>query len=148
MAKDKSVPLKYRNIGPEAHLTFASIRKLALLQLSEFVERNGPNLETQQAHKNKVRGIYGKIMANGKPLEGVTVMVPGSGIAKVSNAEGKYYIQVPTNIDSLKFIYQGKQLVKELDPTLRNHDLYLKIDRLTYPQIHTPESSDEIIASN
>jgi len=83
---------------------------------------------TRQTHKGKVRGIYGKIMANGKPLKGVTVMVPGSRIVKESNSEGKYYIQVPANIDSLKFIYQGKQLVKELDPISRNRDLHLKIE--------------------
>lgn len=93
---------------------------------SSSSNHSGANLETQQVQKNKLRGIYGKIMANGKPLKGVTIMVPGSRIAKVSNSEGKYYIQVPTNIDSLKFIYRGKQLVKELDSTSRERDLYLK----------------------
>jgi hypothetical protein len=93
----------------------------------------GSNPGTQQVVKNngkkKLRGIYGKITANGKPLQGVTIRVLGSRIAKVSNSKGKYYIQVPSNVDSLKFIYQGKQLVKELDTTSREQELYLNIEQ-------------------
>ena len=76
----------------------------------------------------KQRGIYGKIMANGQPLKGVTIMVPGSPVARVSNAKGNYYIKVPDHINALKFIYQGKELVKELDPISRKQDLNLKIE--------------------
>ena len=98
-------------------------------------------IETEQAQPRiKLRGIYGKITGNGQPLPGVTVMVPGSNTAKVSDPGGKYYIQVPRNTSSLLFIYQGRQLVKPLDPDSRRLDIYLKTEEMSYPEPTASES--------
>ena len=74
-------------------------------QFDKYIEEEQP---VQQVVR--LRGIYGLITGDGKPLPGVTVMVPGSKRAKISDTGGKYYIQVPRNARSLVFIYQGKQL--------------------------------------
>ncbi len=83
--------------------------------------------------QTRLRGIYGKITNDGQPVSGVTVMVPGSKKARVSDATGKYYIQVPVYAQSLIFIHQGKQLVKPLSSQSRRLDLKLNSEELNYP---------------
>jgi len=82
----------------------------------------------------KMRGIYGKITGNGQPLPGVTIMVPGSSKARISDGAGKYYIQIPQKTRSLIFIYQGRQLVKQLEPRSRRLDIHLKTEDMVYPE--------------
>lgn len=97
-------------------------------------------IETEQGTPIvKLRGIYGKITGDGQPLPGVTIMVPGSRTARVSDAGGKYYIQVPRNTSSLVFIYQGRQLVKPLQPGSRRLDIHLKTENMTYPERKAPD---------
>ena len=62
--------------------------------------------------------IYGKITlsSSGEQLGGVNIMVPGSNVAKVSNPNGGYTIEVPENTRELVFIYRGKKLVQRIDP--------------------------------
>ena len=97
----------------------------------------------------RLRGIYGRITWGGKPLPGVTVRVPGSNKAKISDPAGKYYIQVPRNARSLIFIYQGKQLVKQLDPNDRRLDIHLKASDLAYPEPRatSPDASTSTLES-
>jgi len=95
----------------------------------------------------KLRGIYGKITGDGQPLPGVTIMVPGSKKARISDAGGKYYIQVPRNTRSLVFIYQGRQLVKRLDPQSRRLDIHLKTKSMAYPDRKEPASNTANIES-
>ena len=83
--------------------------------------------------QNRLRGIYGKITNDGQPVSGVTVMTPGSNTARISDHNGKYYIQVSTRTKSLIFIYQGKQVVKSIDPNSRRLDLQLNIEEMSYP---------------
>ena len=100
-------------------------------------------IETEQSQPHlRLWGIYGKITGNGQPLAGVTVMVPGSSTARVSDQGGKYYIQVPRNTRELVFIYQGRQLVKELDPDSRRLDIHLKMNEMTYPEPESSKSGD------
>ena len=106
-------------------------------QFDEYIEKE------QTQNRVKLRGIYGKITANGKPLPGVTVIVPGSRSGRVSDAGGKYYIQVPRGANSLLFIYQGKQLRKPLDDDKRRLDINLKLESLPFP-----ESADSETPSN
>ena len=96
-------------------------------QFDTYIEKE------QSQPRIKLRGIYGKITGNGEPLPGVTVKVPGSSSARVSDTGGKYYIQVPRNTRRLVFIYQGRQLVKDLDPSDRRLDIHLKTDELAFP---------------
>ena len=103
-------------------------------QFDEYIEKE------QGQPRIKLRGIYGKITADGQPLAGVTVRVPGSRTGRVSDEGGKYYIQVPRSATSLLFIYRGRQLVKDLDPNSRRLDIYLKSESLSYPEPQNPES--------
>jgi len=108
-------------------------------QFDEYIEKE------QTQTRVKLKGIYGKITADGKPLPGVTVLVPGSRSGRVSDTGGKYYIQVPRNANALLFIYQGKQLLKDLDPDKRRLDLNLKSESLDYPEtndVETPANID------
>lgn len=91
----------------------------------------------------RLRGIYGKITGNGQPLPGVTIMVPGSNKARLSDAGGKYYIQVPRNTKSLIFIYQGKHLIKQLDPQSRRLDIRLKTGNMDYTDRKTTNIESE-----
>jgi len=107
-------------------------------------------IEKEQALPSvRLRGIYGKITGNGQPLPGVTIMVSGSNKARVSDAGGKYYIQVPRNTRSLVFIYQGRQLVKRLEPQSRRLDIHLMIENMDYPDRKTtnPDSSTTNVES-
>ena len=97
-------------------------------QFDEYIEKK------QSEPRVRLWGIYGKITAGGQPLPGVTVQVPGSRSGRVTDEDGKYYIQVPRNTKSLLFIYRGKQLVKDLDPTSRRLDIHLKSESLSYPE--------------
>lgn len=110
-------------------------------------KQSNSNIEPEQEDPGRVTGIYGKITANGQALQGVTVMVPGGNTAKISDSDGKYYIQVPRGTGSLVYIYRGKQLVKELDPESRKRDINLKIDSMEYPEIEAAETGYENIAS-
>lgn len=108
-------------------------------QFDEYIEKE----QTQK--RVKLRGVYGKITADGKPLPGVTVMVPGSRSGRVSDTGGKYYIQVPRGANSLLFIYQGKQLRKPLNADERRLDINLKLQSLPYPDStnsETPSNSE------
>ncbi len=87
----------------------------------------------QNQPQPQVRGIYGKITQDGQPVPGVTVMTPGSSKARITDATGKYYIQVPSYAKSLIFIYQGKQLVKGISSSSRRLDLQLNGEDMTYP---------------
>lgn len=93
-------------------------------QFDQYIEKE------QREPQVRLRGIYGEITADGTPLPGVTVKVPGYGSERVTDADGKYYIQVPRDTKSLLFIYRGKQLTKELDPNLRRLDIRLKSESL------------------
>lgn len=76
------------------------------------------------------RRIYGKITLSGtgQQLGGVNIMVPGSTVAKVSNPNGGYTIEIPESTRELVFIYRGKKLSQPLrqDNSLLNVELNLK----------------------
>lgn len=96
----------------------------------------------QTQTRPQVKGIYGKITQDGQPVAGVTVMTPGSSRARLTDASGKYYIQVPSQARSLIFIHQGKQLIKSIDANSRRLDLQLNSENMTYPQ--RPEPTLEV----
>ena len=106
-------------------------------QFDQYIEKE------QVQPRIRLRGIYGKITADGQPLPGVTVKVPGSNSSRVSDNGGKYYIQVPRNTESLVFIYHGKQLIKTLDPDSRRLDIHLKSESLSYPEAQEGQDNVE-----
>lgn len=75
------------------------------------------------------RRIYGKITLSttGEQLGGVNIMVPGSNVAKISNPNGGYTIEIPERTRELVFIYRGKKLTQRLssDNSLLNVTLNL-----------------------
>lgn len=128
----------------EAIDTLSQINEEPVIADSTSTKHFDHYIEQEQKNPSvKLRGIYGKITGNGQPLPGVTIMVPGSSKARVSDPGGKYYIQVPRHTRSLLFIYQGRQLVKPLDPKSRRLDIHLKTEIMTYPD-RTNVSSDSI----
>lgn len=120
----------------------ASTSKTALARESPSYGSKGKSLQGQ------FYDIQGVITANDEPLQGVTIMVPHSKTAQVSNQEGRYYIAVPENTDSLLFIYQGKHLAKSFDPRVERLNINLFIDSMRYPVTERPENSTELIADN
>jgi hypothetical protein len=106
-------------------------------QFDQYIEKE------QVQPRIRLRGIYGKITADGQPLPGVTVKVPGSNSSRVSDDGGKYYIQVPRNTKSLVFIHHGKQLIKNLDPNSRRLDIHLKSESLSYPEAQEGQDNVE-----
>jgi hypothetical protein len=106
-------------------------------QFDQYIEKE------QREPQVRLRGIYGEITADGTPLPGVTVKVPGSGPGRVTDEDGKYYIQVPRDTKSLLFIYRGKQLTKELDPDRRRLDIRLRSESLDDTQSGETENNVE-----
>jgi len=83
---------------------------------------------------NRARRIYGKITlsTSGEQLEGVNIMVPGSNVAKISNATGGYTIQVPKNTKELVFIYRGKKLVQRISSENNLVNVRLNLETMQY----------------
>ena len=104
-----------------------------------------PVLKSHLINSNEIHGL---ITANDQPLQGVTVMLPDSKTARVSNAEGRYFIQVPDSATVLAFIYQGKQLVKELDAIPGRLDINLTPENMEYTEIESSLAKEELITSN
>ena len=100
-----------------------------------------------KSYPKKFNQIHGLITADDQPLQGVTVMFPDSKTARVSNAQGKYFIQVPDSTTTLVFIYQGKQLAKELDAITGRLDVNLATEDMEYAEIES-FADEEFIANN
>ena len=130
------------------------------VRLSEQLETNvansllksiEPHYETvavtkvQPVRSNEIHGI---ITSNDEPLQGVTIMVPDSKTARVSNVDGTYMIQVPDSAERLVFIYKGKHLSKELHTMQGRLDINLTTENMRYPEVGGPLTGEELIADN
>lgn len=80
------------------------------------------------------RRIYGKITLSdsGEQLGGVNIMVPGSTVAKVSNPNGGYTIEIPERTRELVFIYRGKKLTQRLSPENSLLNVALNLETMQY----------------
>lgn len=80
------------------------------------------------------RRIYGKITLDksGEQLGGVNIMVPGTPVAKISNPNGGYTIEVPANTRELVFIYRGKKLVKRINSENSLMNVVLNLESMQY----------------
>ena len=108
-----------------------------MVQVPIEADQTQPSHGSNQGEEDQLtpRGIYGTITSNGDPLKGVTVMVPGGKTARVSDEQGKYYLQIPDSTNSLVLIYQGKQLIEIIDPHTRQQDIQLQLESMSYPGI-------------
>ena len=88
---------------------------------TELVEISEPVVEPEEtpvAPAGPTIRVYGKITlaTTGEQLGGVNIMVPGSTVAKISNPNGGYTIEVPESTREIAFIYRGKKLVQRISP--------------------------------
>lgn len=58
-----------------------------------------------QQQKKPVNGVV--VGTDGKPLPGVTVLVPGTTTGTVTNAEGEFRLEIPVNAETLQFSFVG-----------------------------------------
>ena len=63
---------------------------------------------------------------------GVNIMVPGTTVAKNSNATGGYTLEVPENTRELVFIYRGKKLVQRVNPGNSLVNVTLNLEKMQY----------------
>ncbi len=89
---------------------------------------------TEATPAGPTRRVYGKITlsTSGEQLGGVNIMVPGSTVAKVSNPNGGYTIEVPESTRSLVFIYRGKKLVQPINPNNSLVNVSLNLATMQY----------------
>ena len=90
--------------------------------------------ETVEVPAGPTRRVYGKITlaTSGEQLGGVNIMVPGSTVAKISNPNGGYTIEVPMNTRELIFIYRGKKLIKPINSGNTLINVALDLESMQY----------------
>jgi hypothetical protein len=90
--------------------------------------------EVVEAPVGPTRRVYGKITlaTSGEQLGGVNIMVPGSTVAKISNPNGGYTIEVPMNARELIFIYRGKKLIKPINSGNTLINVVLDLESMQY----------------
>lgn len=111
-----------------------AIEEIPVETVEEPVEIVEQPVVEKKFDSNQSRRIYGKITlsTSGEQLEGVNIMVPGSNVAKVSNATGGYTIQVPKNARELVFIYRGKKLVQQITSDNNLVNVRLNLETMQY----------------
>ena len=102
-------------------------------EVEEVVEEN-PVEPIEEIPAGPTRRIYGKITlaSSGEQLGGVNIMVPGSTVAKVSNPNGGYTIEVPENTSELVFIYRGKKLTRSISAGNSLVNVALNLEAMEY----------------
>ena len=97
-------------------------------------EVESPEETVTEEPAGPTRRIYGKITLadSGEQLGGVNIMVPGSTVAKISNPNGGYTIEVPENTRELVFIYRGKKLVKRINSGNSLINVALDLESMQY----------------
>ena len=137
----------------EPSVYFKENALISLAQSLEYLPRKSsqraPKITAQPSSSQKYANrIHGIITANDAPLQGVTIMVPDSKTAKVSNIDGKYFIEVPDSAATLVFIYKGKHLSKKLNAISGRLDVNLSIENMEYPEFQEAITDQELIADN
>ena len=119
---------------PMPEITKEPIKIVELTKQETAVITEQPVAVKQEEPAGPTRRIYGKIIlsSSGEQLEGVNIMVPGSNVAKVSNANGGYTIEVPENTRELVFIYRGKKLVQRVSPGNSLVNVTLNLETMQY----------------
>ena len=112
--------------SPETTLVKSVNEEPEITSAPVTVEEKSPAIPT--------RHIYGKITlsTSGELLEGVNIMVPGTSVAKVSNASGGYTIEVPRTSRELVFIYRGKKLVQKINSDNNLVNVRLDLEKMNY----------------
>jgi TonB-linked SusC/RagA family outer membrane protein len=89
-------------------LTFDIVHKTVIIRKDYRIKpRQVEKLELQQPQQKE---ISGKVTdANGLPLPGVSVIVKGTTIGTVSNADGEFSLNVPLDAKVLQFSFVGMQ---------------------------------------
>ena len=103
-------------------------------EIEEPVITKAPVTVEEKSPAIPTRRIYGKITlsTSGELLEGVNIMVPGTSVAKASNASGGYTIEVPRTSRELVFIYRGKKLVQKIGSDNNLVNVRLDLETMKY----------------
>ncbi len=119
---------------PLSKITEEPIKITELTKQETAVITEQPVVVKQEQPAGPTRRIYGKITlsSSGEHLAGVNIMVPGTTVAKVSNATGGYTIQVPNNARELVFIYRGKKLVQTINSQNNLVNVRLNLETMQY----------------
>ncbi len=86
-------------------LTYSVVEKTVVIKEKEVIKNVSPVVQDLPVLKK----IFGKVIdENGKPLEGVSVLIKGSSMGTNTNADGEFSIDVPDNSSKvLVFSYVG-----------------------------------------
>jgi len=119
---------------PLSKITEEPIKITELTKQETAVITEQPVAVKQEQPAGPTRRIYGKITlsSSGEHLAGVNIMVPGTTVAKNSNATGGYTIEVPENTRELVFIYRGKKLVQRVNPGNSLVNVTLNLETMQY----------------
>lgn len=131
--KEVATPQEQNEALPEPLPEVESETPATLVEDTPSVEVSEPGQEPEVVAPTRAvatQRVYGKITlaSTGEQLGGVNIMVPGSTVAKISNPNGGYTIEVPESTRELVFIYRGKKLVRRINPgtSLVNVELNLE----------------------
>lgn len=84
-------------------------------QIIITTDRNKPEITTESAQQSKKRTIKGSISdASGKTIPGATVVVKGTSIGTVTNANGQFTLDVDPKFSVLQFSFIGMKTREEV----------------------------------
>jgi type IV secretory pathway VirB10-like protein len=120
------LPAQVEEVQLEPEVTPVATEEIPEISQEQPVAAEAPAMAT--------RRIYGKITLDdtGEQLGGVNIMIPGATVAKVSNPNGGYTIEVPENTRELIFIYRGKKLVKPVNSGNSLMNVALNLESMQY----------------
>jgi hypothetical protein len=111
-----------------------AIEQPAVTEEQPVVTEEQPVVTEEAVPTGPTRRIYGKITlsGSGEQLGGVNIMVPGSTVAKVSNPNGGYTIEITERTRELVFIYRGKKLTHRLSQDNSLLNVALDLEKMRY----------------
>jgi TonB-dependent starch-binding outer membrane protein SusC len=92
----------------EAHLDFKVFERQIVIFPARIFYKDNIEIEKISAEQPQQKEITGKVTdADGLPLPGVSVIVKGTTIGTVTNADGEFSLNVPLNAEILQFSFVG-----------------------------------------
>src|SRR5690606_34471034 len=86
-------------------LTFNVVHKTIIIREKSEMELAVEKLKQQQPDEKSISGTVTD--QDGLPLPGVSVVVKGTTIGTVTNAEGKFSLSIPSGTEILQFSFVG-----------------------------------------
>ncbi|MCD6597604.1 MAG: TonB-dependent receptor [Bacteroidales bacterium] len=103
-AKDKPVGTILDHLFADTDIRYVVYDRQIILSPEKMLDQTLKNLNVQQQEKE----ISGTVTDEyGQSLPGVTIMVEGTTIGTISDAEGKFQFKVPESTENLQFSFVG-----------------------------------------